>query len=46
VPEVLTSGDHARIKTYRFEAALEKCRRNRPDLAARIKATDKDAASS
>lgn len=37
VPEVLASGDHARIKKYRLEAALEKCCRNRPDLVARLK---------
>jgi tRNA (guanine37-N1)-methyltransferase len=45
VPEVLVSGDHARIKKYRFEAALEKCRHNRPDLAARMKTTETDEAS-
>ncbi len=32
VPEVLTSGDHGRIARWRREAALEKTRRNRPDL--------------
>ena len=32
VPEVLLSGDHARIAEWRREAALEKTRRNRPDL--------------
>ncbi len=42
VPEVLVSGDHARIKKYRFEAAYEKCRRTRPDLVARMKANEKD----
>jgi tRNA (guanine37-N1)-methyltransferase len=44
IPDVLVSGDHARIKKYRFEAALEKCRRTRPDLAARMTA-DKDGGS-
>jgi tRNA (guanine37-N1)-methyltransferase len=33
VPEVVLSGDHARIERWRREAALEKTRRNRPDLA-------------
>jgi tRNA (guanine37-N1)-methyltransferase len=33
VPEVLLSGDHARIARWRREAALEKTRNNRPDLA-------------
>ena len=32
VPEVLLSGDHARIEAWRREAAAEKTRRNRPDL--------------
>jgi tRNA (guanine37-N1)-methyltransferase len=32
VPEVLLSGDHARIAAWRRAAALAKTRRNRPDL--------------
>lgn len=32
VPEVLLSGDHAAIERWRRDAALEKTRRNRPDL--------------
>ena len=32
VPEVLLSGNHAQIDRWRREAALEKTRRNRPDL--------------
>ncbi|MGH2674206.1 MAG: tRNA (guanosine(37)-N1)-methyltransferase TrmD [Actinomycetota bacterium] len=32
VPEVLVSGDHARIEEWRRRAAEEKTRRNRPDL--------------
>jgi tRNA (guanine37-N1)-methyltransferase len=32
VPETLLSGDHAAIERWRREAALEKTRRNRPDL--------------
>jgi tRNA (guanine37-N1)-methyltransferase len=32
VPEVLVSGDHGEIERWRREAALEKTRRNRPDL--------------
>jgi tRNA (guanine37-N1)-methyltransferase len=32
VPDVLRSGDHARIEEWRRDAALEKTRRNRPDL--------------
>jgi tRNA (guanine37-N1)-methyltransferase len=32
VPEVLVSGNHAEIERWRREAALEKTRRNRPDL--------------
>ena len=32
VPDVLVSGDHAAIERWRRSAALEKTRRNRPDL--------------
>jgi tRNA (guanine37-N1)-methyltransferase len=32
VPDVLISGDHARIEAWRRRAAEEKTRRNRPDL--------------
>lgn len=35
VPEILLSGDHAAIERWRREAALEKTRRNRPDLLER-----------
>jgi tRNA (guanine37-N1)-methyltransferase len=34
VPPVLLSGDHATIERWRREAALQKTRRNRPDLLA------------
>jgi tRNA (guanine37-N1)-methyltransferase len=33
VPEVLRSGDHGAVERWRQEAAYEKTRRNRPDLA-------------
>ena len=32
VPEVLRSGDHAAIEAWRRDAALQKTRKNRPDL--------------
>ena len=32
VPEVLLSGDHAAVKRWRYEQALEKTKRCRPDL--------------
>jgi tRNA (guanine37-N1)-methyltransferase len=32
VPEILVSGDHARVDAWRRRAAEEKTRRNRPDL--------------
>jgi tRNA (guanine37-N1)-methyltransferase len=35
VPEVLLSGDHAEVERWRREAALDKTRRNRPDLLER-----------
>lgn len=34
VPQVLLSGDHGRIEAWRRSAALEKTRKNRPDLLA------------
>ena len=34
VPEVLISGDHTKIDEWRRRAALEKTRRNRPDLVS------------
>jgi tRNA (guanine37-N1)-methyltransferase len=35
VPDVLLSGNHAQIERWRRDAALEKTRRNRPDLLER-----------
>jgi len=35
VPEVLLSGNHAEVRRFREQAAIEKTRRNRPDLFAR-----------
>jgi tRNA (guanine-N1)-methyltransferase len=32
VPDVLISGDHTAIETWRVEGARAKTRRNRPDL--------------
>jgi tRNA (guanine37-N1)-methyltransferase len=32
VPDVLISGDHAKVEEWRRRAAEEKTRRNRPDL--------------
>ena len=32
VPDVLTSGDHGRIKAFREQQALERTRERRPDL--------------
>jgi len=32
VPEVLISGDHEAVRKWRYEAALKKTERNRPDL--------------
>ena len=32
VPEILLSGDHEQIRRWRWEKALEKTRRNRPEL--------------
>ncbi len=35
VPDVLLSGNHAEVERWRADAALEKTRRNRPDLLER-----------
>jgi tRNA (guanine37-N1)-methyltransferase len=35
VPEVLRSGDHARVARWRLAAALDRTRRHRPDLIER-----------
>jgi tRNA (guanine37-N1)-methyltransferase len=32
VPEVLVSGNHGEVDRWRRDAAIEKTRRNRPDL--------------
>ena len=42
VPEVLASGDHAAIRKWRRERALEKTFRNRPDLLSGAELTDED----
>ena len=42
VPEVLTSGNHARITHWRREQALLRTRTRRPDLLARTPLTDAD----
>jgi len=36
VPEVLISGDHKAVGAWRHEAALEKTKRNRPDLLGNL----------
>jgi tRNA (guanine37-N1)-methyltransferase len=44
VPEVLSGGDHAAIREWRRERALEKTLRNRPDLLEKADLTQKDRA--
>ena len=44
VPEVLAQGDHAAIRRWRRERALEKTLRNRPDLLARASLSRDDQA--
>ncbi len=44
VPEVLLSGDHARIRRWRRREALRRTRARRPDLLARHALTDEDSA--
>lgn len=42
VPEVLLSGDHARIAEWRKQQALERTRQRRPDLLDKVEKTGKD----
>jgi tRNA (guanine37-N1)-methyltransferase len=42
IPEVLGGGDHAAIRRWRRQQALEKTWRNRPDLLAGASLTDDD----
>ncbi|HTV06171.1 MAG TPA: tRNA (guanosine(37)-N1)-methyltransferase TrmD [Acidobacteriaceae bacterium] len=42
VPEVLAGGDHAAIRRWRRERALEKTLRNRPDLLEKTELTEAD----
>jgi tRNA (guanine37-N1)-methyltransferase len=44
VPEILAQGDHAAIRRWRRERALEKTLRNRPDLLAEASLTPSDRA--
>lgn len=44
VPDVLMSGDHARIAAWRREESLRRTLRFRPDLLARAGLSEKDAA--
>jgi tRNA (guanine37-N1)-methyltransferase len=43
VPDVLVSGHHGEVERWRREAALEKTRRNRPDLLEEDAMTDRTA---
>jgi tRNA (guanine37-N1)-methyltransferase len=42
VPEVLLSGDHARIATWRRQQALLRTRQRRPDLLEKADLSDSD----
>lgn len=42
VPEVLLSGDHKRIREFRFKESVKKTIKNRPDLIARKLEEDED----
>jgi len=42
VPEILTSGDHARVAAWRREQALRRTLERRPDLLARAELTEQD----
>jgi tRNA (guanine37-N1)-methyltransferase len=40
VPEVLLTGDHARIRRWRLEQSLERTRQRRPDLLAKLQLSE------
>ena len=42
VPEVLLSGDHKRIREFRFKESVKKTIKNRPDLIAKKLEEDED----
>jgi tRNA (guanine37-N1)-methyltransferase len=42
VPEVLLSGDHARIRAWRRRMAIERTHERRPDLLARAALSEED----
>ena len=42
VPEVLLDGNHEEIKRWRRRSALEKTKRNRPDLLSRVELSEED----
>lgn len=42
VPEILVSGDHAKIRDWQHNEALKKTARVRPDLLKKVKLTDRD----
>ena len=44
VPEILLSGNHARIRAWRRKQALLRTRARRPELFARLKLSDEDRA--
>jgi tRNA (guanine37-N1)-methyltransferase len=42
VPEILVSGDHAKIDKWRREQALERTFRKRPDMLEKAELNDND----
>jgi len=42
VPEVLLDGNHEEIKRWRRRSALEKTKRNRPDLLSTVELSEED----
>jgi tRNA (guanine37-N1)-methyltransferase len=40
VPDVLLSGNHAEIEKWRRQQAIERTKKNRPDLLDRLKNED------
>ena len=42
IPEVLLSGDHARIEDYRFLESVRETLRRRPELLKKVEFTDRE----
>ena len=44
VPDILLSGDHAKIEQWRYDQAMERTRQRRPDLLDKLDNAEKKTA--